>query len=663
MIAKMSRLRLAGLKSDYAGVIDILTESRQFEFRSAPLTTPLSDEEIEKVKIDQTKLSFAIDLLNKFNDEAKEIIKKSKKKKESVGFDYVPYAKDGVRKIIDFDRFDAIEQKKDELDRIAETLKQISFRRIELKTQAAEWATKRKEYAAYVGLPFGFETVETEKTISSLWFSSKKNALIDPIDEIYFEPVPVAGGVVAFVVCLKSDFERTCAEMSKSGFMQVPYKAGRVDDLILECDNKSAEIKREERELLIEGLSYEKYLLDFMIYYDLLGIRTEQKSALNNSVTTVYTFVLDGWVPRETCQNIVREIESKYEVCTSVSEALPEDEPPTLVINNKLVAPFENITNMYTVPAYTEKDPNPHMAIWYFLLFGVMCGDVVYGLLLTIACILILKIKKFEPSTASLIKMFAICGVSSALWGVAFDSYLGYSVGFGWFVPMERPMILLGLSLVLGMLQIAYGYILGVIRCIRERNVAAAIFDMGLMLVVIVAIGLLAANIFVGIFTTGEFDMSGQFIPSALSSMFSKIGLILLLVAIVGIFLTAGRASKSIGGKIGNGLYGVYGLVNLISDILSYCRLFGLGLAGGAIAYAFNTLMDTIFFSSGAVISFIFGAILSLVLHVFNLAISLLGAYVHNARLQMLEFYGKFLLGDGREFTYVGQNTRYVRFI
>ncbi len=663
MIVKMSRLRLAGLKSDYEGVINILTESKQFEYRSAPFAVPLSEEECETVKIEQSNLAFAIDMLYKLNDEAVDLNKQIKKEKIKLNLSYTPFKKENVRKIISFDNFDTVESRREELMSAVEALKNISFKQVELKTAMTNVKQKRKEFLPYVGLPFAFDEVQdTILTTSALYFTAKKNVSIELGEDDCYELYPVSGGVVAGVTCLKGNMENANAAMIKNGFVRLSFKSGLINDLISDCDSEISRLQGQIYDLVLEGLNYEKYLVDFMILYDSLGIKLQQKTALSESFTTTYTFMLDGWVPEETGERIVKEITEKYEVCSMLTPAESKDEPPTLVVNNKLVEPFENITDMYTVPAYTESDPNPHMAIWYFLLFGVMCGDVVYGLMLTLGCFLLLKIKKFEPGTASMIKMFAFCGISSTIWGVAFDSYLGYSIGFGWFVPMERPMMLLGLSLVLGVLQLAYAYILGFARCIREKNITGALFDMGFMLIVIIAIGCLTANIFAGIFIDGVFDMGGQFLPQNISSVLSSAGLILLLVAIVGIFLTAGRASKSIMGKLGNGLYGVYGLVNLISDILSYCRLFGLGLAGGAIAYAFNDLVETIFFSSGAIPSFIIGAVLSLVLHIFNLALSLLSAYVHNARLQMIEFYGKFLVGNGRDFSYIGQNTRYVRY-
>ena len=108
------------------------------------------------------------------------------------------------------------------------------------------------------------------------------------------------------------------------------------------------------------------------------------------------------------------------------------------------------------------------------------------------------------------------------------------------------------------------------------------------------------------------------------------------------------------------GFSGLYGLVNLLSDVLSYARLFGLGLASGAIGMAFNTL-GSMFFSI-PIAGYAIGIIILVPLHAFNLGIGVLGAYVHNARLQFLEFYGKFYEGGGRLFAPLGERTKYIRY-
>ena len=114
-----------------------------------------------------------------------------------------------------------------------------------------------------------------------------------------------------------------------------------------------------------------------------------------------------------------------------------------------------------------------------------------------------------------------------------------------------------------------------------------------------------------------------------------------------------GRANKNVFGKIFGGFKGIYGLINLLSDLLSYCRLFGLALSSCAIAMAFNTLGLTLGVA---------GYVVLVVLHVFNIGLAVLSAYVHNARLQVLEFYGKFYEGEGRLFEPVGSKTRHIRY-
>ena len=138
------------------------------------------------------------------------------------------------------------------------------------------------------------------------------------------------------------------------------------------------------------------------------------------------------------------------------------------------------------------------------------------------------------------------------------------------------------------------------------------------------------------------------------------VGLGLMIASLAGILLTAGRHNKGVLSKIMGGFSGLYGLVNLLSDVLSYARLFGLGLASGAIGMAFNTL-GSMFFSI-PIAGYAIGIIILVPLHAFNLGIGVLGAYVHNARLQFLEFYGKFYEGGGRPFSPMGEKTKYVRF-
>ncbi len=221
------------------------------------------------------------------------------------------------------------------------------------------------------------------------------------------------------------------------------------------------------------------------------------------------------------------------------------------------------------------------------------------------------------------------------------------------------------------MLHLLTGYTLKMVKKIREglkagvakKERAWLIFD-GIcdalfIYTLFVGIGFLAVPMVAPMIVEG-FD------PAALNGFpFSSIGMTLLLVTVGGILLTAGRESlrkKKIGGYITSGLSGLYGLVSLFSDILSYSRLFGLALSGAAIGMAFN-LIGSMLFGLAPVVGYIVGGLVLAVLHLFNFALSALGAYVHNIRLQYLEFYGKFYDGGGRMFAPLGENTKYVRFV
>ena len=120
---------------------------------------------------------------------------------------------------------------------------------------------------------------------------------------------------------------------------------------------------------------------------------------------------------------------------------------------------------------------------------------------------------------------------------------------------------------------------------------------------------------------------------------------------------TAGRAEKGFG-KVSKGFGAIYGLINIFSDILSYARLFGLMLSGMIIAKTFNDIGSGLFASG--IIGYVFGGAVILIGHTFNLAMGVLGAYIHDSRLQYIEFFGKFYTGEGNKFSPIGSDMKYV---
>ena len=320
------------------------------------------------------------------------------------------------------------------------------------------------------------------------------------------------------------------------------------------------------------------------------------------------------------------------------------DSPPTLIVSNKIVKPYEDVTNMYSVPAYNEIDPNPFMAVFFFVFFGIMIGDAGYGIILSIVAGLVLKFVKLEKGTARLVALVAMGGVSAIIWGALFGGLFSISgIPHLWFNPTEEPLMMLGVSIVLGVVQLLTGYALNSAKKFREHKPLDAILDSAFIFLLFGGLACLALYMLLN-----------------LSKTVMTVGLGLMITSLAGILLTAGRHNKGVLSKIMGGFSGLYGLVNLLSDVLSYARLFGLGLASGAIGMAFNTL-GSMFFSI-PIAGYAIGIIILVPLHAFNLGIGVLGAYVHNARLQFLEFYGKFYEGGGRPFSPMGEKTKYVRF-
>lgn len=352
--------------------------------------------------------------------------------------------------------------------------------------------------------------------------------------------------------------------------------------------------------------------------------------------TTERTIYFEGWV-REDQQDLlnkaVARVTSNHEI--DLREPLPQENPPTYNKNNKFVAPFETITNMFSVPSYHEIDPNPVMSVWYWMFFGMMMGDWGYGIVMAILFGLFLFIKKPKGDMKKLIQVLFYSSFTSILFGVLYGSVFGISfdigkaifgVKFQLFDPMNDPIPMLIASLAVGTIHIFVALIIKSIRMAKEKDY----------------LGILA---------------------EAVSWMLIIPGLVILLVlpklAILGyvmaglgalmILLFSGRGSKKIFKKVTSGLGGLYGITSYLSDILSYSRILALALSSGVIAYSMNIIGSLVI--TGAWYTYIFGIIIFIIGHVFNLAMGLLSAYVHDSRLQYIEFFGKFYDGGGYAFT------------
>ncbi len=459
--------------------------------------------------------------------------------------------------------------------------------------------------------------------------------------------------IYLLVITMKEDQEEPLTILKQYGYTPTPFKgwAGtaaenkdRIEREIKEAEQRCAQVEKE-----IDGLYDLKDGIECL--YDQLVMERDHEKVKSKLLKTKRTFNLEGWVP-EPARKAVDKLLEKHECCYAYREPREDEDVPVLIQNNSAAYPFEAITEMYSLPDYRGVDPTKYFALFYAMFFGIMLSDAGYGLVIAIACFIILRKFALEGMTGRMIKMFFLCGLSTVFWGAMFGGWFGdfiqvaartifhkeVAIGPIWFNPIEDPTRLLIWSLVFGVIHLFLGMGINAAMLIKRGHVLDAICDVFSWYLVI-----LGAAMWLG----------GGMISQAIV----KPGMCMAILGALILLFTGGRKNKGIG-KVTGGLSALYNVTSYVSDILSYSRLLALGLATGVIATVVNTMGSLagggIFGTIVLLVVFVFG-------HTFNLAINALGAFVHSSRLQYIEFFGKFYEDGGEEFDPFRKNTKYIR--
>ena len=379
---------------------------------------------------------------------------------------------------------------------------------------------------------------------------------------------------------------------------------------------------------------------------DLACINVSREEARSRLMDTGETFLLEGWVPSERWPALEREL-SAYPCAVEAADPAPEEYPqvPVKLKNNWFTKPLNMVTDMYSLPAYGSLDPNPLMAPFFILFYGMMMADMGYGLIMMLASVVV--IKKAKPDGATMrymMPLLGLCGVSTFLWGAATGGFFGDLIpqlvqlmnpGSTFalpklFDPLDKAVNVLVGALVLGVVQIFTGMAVSMYKQIKAGETMAALCGEGAWFLVFILAGAAA--------------VSGQIIPC--------VAAILVVLA-----LTQGYGKKGIVGKlmgIAGSLYN--NVTGYFSDILSYSRLMALMLAGAVTAQVFNTLGAM----TGNVIAFF---IIAMVGNALNFALNILGCFVHDMRLQCLEYFGRFYEDGGKPFRPLDLDTKYYKVV
>lgn len=419
----------------------------------------------------------------------------------------------------------------------------------------------------------------------------------------------------------------------KENIRQTEEEIRRLNEQLAETEGKLMDVSYRREEL-------EKA-------WDAIRVRMECLSSRDNILHTGKVDLITGWVTADRKETINRKLE-QHVCCYEYVQPDKDEKYPVLLKNSRLVAPFGALTEMYSLPDSRSMDTNWAIGLFFFVFFGMMLSDAGYGLILTVGGLGAARLLDLGYDVKRFLTMLGFSGVSTMFWGLIYGSFFGdaiptvFQVFFGKTVelprlidPLTQPLVVLGMSCGLGILHIFIGMGFKAYLMIKRGDKWGALFDVGFWYIFLIGLPCLILP--------GKLNM---------------IGIIMSIAGALGLILTQGRGKHTLLGKITFGIISLYNVTGYFSDVLSYSRILALGLATGVIASVVN-IMGSL--SGGGILGFIVFIIIFAVGHALNMAINALGAYVHSARLQYVEFFGKYYEGGGEKFDPLRIKTKYVK--
>ena len=406
------------------------------------------------------------------------------------------------------------------------------------------------------------------------------------------------------------------------------------------------EQQRKEQETAIAAQKDQRGAMQLAL--DRVNQEINREAVAERFLTDGQIFFAEGWIPAERVVDF--SVLLKHFTCAwETADPAEGDAVPTQLKNPKWMDCINMVTEMYSLPAYDGIDPNPLYFFWYVFFFGFMFADVAYGIIIFLGCLAIIKMFKPKKTLGRMMHLGLWLGGSTALCGVfvggffgnvlevIYSTFLPNAVMPAWMAkfcaglivnPVNDPMTVLIIAIAIGCVHLIMGQCIHIYMGFRDGHGIDALLDVVPWWIVFAGIAVIAL---------------------AKSP-------VLLIIGALSLICTQGRHEGTFFKKLFGGIKSLYDITSWLSDVLSYARLMALMLATSVIAQVFNTL--------GALPkNIIVFVLVFLIGHVFNIGVNLIGTYVHAARLQYLEYFGKFYKEGGIPFRPLQYDTKYVDII
>ena len=400
--------------------------------------------------------------------------------------------------------------------------------------------------------------------------------------------------------------------------------------------NREEELKKANEKLKEKVEKLLKLIPKLLIQKEYLDNALIRETVVSNFKATDTVNIIEGYIPldmEEEFKKIVNKNSNKSNYLEITEVDKDDEEVPILLKNSGITGLFASITQMYALPRYNEIDPTAILSIFYWIFFGMMVADFAYGLILFILSGLALMIGKFDENKRKFLKFFFALSFSTMIWGLLYGSAFGDLIKLPTQVldSSKDFMSIFILSIIFGAIHLVIALGIKAYILIKNGYFMDVIYDVFLWYLTLTSLIILL--------------LAGRF---GLSEFTKNIFIACAVIGMLGIVVFGARDAKTLVGRIGGGLYSLYGITSYIGDFVSYLRLMALGLAGGFIASAINIIVKMLV--SKGILGIILGIVVFTLGQSFNIFLSFLSSYVHTSRLTYVEFFSKFYEGGGKAF-------------